>query len=257
MAKIDHPIPSHSCKASCFSSILLGITCIFFFCIFSALGTWQVYRLQWKQNLITHVNQRTHLPPVEAPPQEKWPHVTFEKDEYRPVTLKGQLLKDKSIFVIAVAQDTTGYWILSPLQTADKTFTFINRGFIPMNMRSQFEQQNLLQENDSPTTHTKQIEVTGLLRMSEGAGIFPRKNNPDRNLWYTRQLPAMAKKLNLSNTAPYFIDVTDKISPEENFPVVGLTVIRFYNNHLTYAITWFILAAGTLGATLLLIRHKK
>lgn len=31
------------------------------------LGTWQVYRLQWKRNLIKELEERTNGPPIEIP----------------------------------------------------------------------------------------------------------------------------------------------------------------------------------------------
>ncbi len=260
MSKIDYPMTEPQHKRIRFSSILFGILCVFFFLLFSALGVWQIQRLNWKKNLITSAHQRIHLLPIEAPPQNQWTHVTFEKDEYRPVTITGKLLKDKNIFVIAMAQDTSGYWVLTPLQTADNALTFVNRGFVPMDARHHFQRSEQSPTHSPPhhssVMNTEQITIIGLLRMSEKNGFFPRKNNPDRNLWYTRDLPAMAHKLGLSTVAPYFIDAKAKTATQENLPIAGLTVVHFRNNHLVYAITWFILAAGVLGASLFLLREK-
>ncbi|ATP13012.1 SURF1-like protein [Bartonella henselae] len=243
-----------------FSSLLFGILCTCFFLLFSALGVWQVQRLNWKTNLITNVNQRVHLPPIKAPPQDQWAYVTFERDEYRPVAITGKFLINKNILVTAVAQDTSGYWVLTPLQTADNSLTFVNRGFIPMDARHNFQNSEQSQRNaqihQDSATDTKQTTIIGLLRMSEKNGFFPRKNNPDENLWYTRDLPAMAQKLGLSSVAPYFIDAGKKTAPREKLPIAGLTVVHFRNNHLVYAITWFILAAGVLGASFFLLRQK-
>ena len=44
-----------------------------------------------------------------------------------------------------------------------------------------------------------------------------------------------------SPTAPYSI-AAEASAASPTVPVGGLTVIRFPNNHLAYAITWFILA---------------
>ncbi|WP_273759155.1 SURF1 family protein [Bartonella sp. ML70XJBT.G] len=247
-------------KSIRFSSLLLGILCMCFFLLFSALGVWQIQRLNWKTNLIMSANKRVHLPPIKAPPQNQWAETTFEKDEYRPVIITGKFLTDKNILVIAVAQNTTGYWVLTPLKTADNSVTFVNRGFIPMDARHDFQNSKTSQTNAPPHqdsgTETKQTTIVGLLRMSEKNGFFPRKNNPDKNLWYTRELPAMAEKLGLSTVAPYFIDAGKKTAPQGNLPVAGLTVVQFRNNHLVYAITWFILAAGVLGGSLFLLRQK-
>ncbi len=205
--------------------------CVCCFLLFSALGIWQIQRLNWKTNLITSANQRIHLPPITAPPQNQWAQITFEKDEYRPVTITGKFLANKNILVTAVAQDTSGYWVLTPLQTADNTLTFVNRGFIPMDSRPDFQNSKPLQTNAQPHQYeaidTKQTTIIGLLRMSEKNGFFPRKNNPDKNIWYTRDLPAMAEKLGLSTVAPYFIDVSKKQPREKLFPLLALRLCTF------------------------------
>lgn len=223
---------------------IFGFLCLFFFCTFCALGIWQVERLSWKTNLIQRANERVHLTPVEAPPKSEWKNVTYDQDEYRPVKLTGKYLNDKEILITAVANETTGYWVLTPLKANDGSVTFINRGFVPMDKHDNKTRQS--GNIDGETT------VVGLLRMSEGGGIYPRKNNPQENKWYTRQLPEMAKKLNLSEVAPYFIDA-DKTPNSGGLPIGGLTAVTFPNNHLSYAITWFILASGVLGASILLI----
>ncbi|ENN90085.1 SURF1 family protein [Bartonella bovis] len=252
MIKMNQSPTKSQSKNISFFSIVFGVLCIGFFLLFSALGIWQIQRLNWKTNLIASVNQRIHLPPIKAPSQNQWKQITFDKDEYRPVTLTGNLLTDKNIFVTALTQNTTGYWVLTPLQTADNTLTFINRGFIPMNARHHFEQEKTSPYPHS-STNTEKITITGFLRMSERDAIFPQKNNPNQNLWYTRQLSAMAQKLGLSNVAPYFIDATQKIATQGDLPIVGLTVVHFNNNHLSYALTWFILAAGVLSAFFFLL----
>lgn len=45
----------------------------------------------------------------------------------------------------------------------------------------------------------------------------------------------------MSSTAPYFIDAD--ATPGQPVPRGGMTVVRFPNNHLVYAFTWFGLAA--------------
>lgn len=227
---------------------IFGFLCLFFFCAFCSLGVWQVERLGWKENLIKNANERVHLAPVPAPAKSEWGTVTYDKDEYRPVTLTGHFLNDKEVLVTAVADETTGYWVLTPMETNDGAVTFINRGFIPMDNRNQ--QSRKAGNIEGETT------VTGLLRMSEGGGFFPRKNNPDSNIWYTRQLPAMAKKVGLTEVAPYFIDA-DKTKNIGGLPIGGLTVVSFPNNHLSYAITWFILAIGVFAASIFLIISER
>lgn len=242
-----------------FSSLLFGILCTCFFLLFSALGVWQVQRLNWKTNLITNVNQRVHLPPIKAPPQDQWAYVTFERDEYRPVAITGKFLINKNILVTAVAQDTSGYWVLTPLQTADNSLTFVNRGFIPMDARHNFQNSEQSQRNaqihQDSATDTKQTTIIGLLRMSEKNGFFHAKIILTKIYGIHVISPLWHKNLDY-HLLLLILLMPEKNSPREKLPIAGLTVVHFRNNHLVYAITWFILAAGVLGASFFLLRQK-
>lgn len=47
--------------------VILGMVAVVLFAGLCALGTWQVHRLAWKQNLIAQVEQRAHAPATPAP----------------------------------------------------------------------------------------------------------------------------------------------------------------------------------------------
>lgn len=234
------------------SIIALGILvslCGFFFLLFSFLGTWQVQRLGWKENLIARVNERIDHAPVPAPLKAQWPTMNVDNSDYTPVTIQGTFLNDKEVLITTLANDDSGYWLMVPLKTDDGSLIFINRGFIPMDRQSRGARRG--GEIDGPTT------VNGILRMSEGVGYWPRKNSPAENRWYYRNIPQMTEKLKLQgNVAPYFIDA-DKTPNFGGVPVGGLTVVSFTNNHLVYAITWYLLAAGMVAAFIFLLLSER
>jgi len=237
-------------KALSLSTVLFLVLCAFFFCVCTALGIWQLQRLQWKNALIERVETRLNLPPVPAPPQSQWGQVTLESHEYRPVTIKGHFAENKDILVSTVTDYGSGYWLLTPLQQADGSYIFINRGFVPMAWRNQASRPA------NQSTPGQEIKITGLVRMSEGAGFFPRRNDPKRDRWYSRQLEAFALARDLENVAPYFIDADASLN-QEGAPIGGLTIVTFRNTHLTYAITWFVIALGALAAFIFLVAHNK
>lgn len=96
--------------------------------------------------------------------------------------------------------------------------------------------------------------LTGLLRQSEPRGRVLRPNNPVANRWYSRDVVAIAKARALGVVAPFFIDADAAPNPG-GFPIGGLTVVTFRNAHLVYALTWFALAALSLGG-LVIIRKS-
>lgn len=209
------------------------------FAAFVALGIWQVYRLSWKLDLIARVDQRVHAAPVAAPVSAS------ADDEYRKVTASGIFLNDKETFVQAVTSLGAGFWVMTPLKRADGSILLINRGFVPA------ERRDWSQHSQPAAT----VSVTGLLRLTEPKGGFLRSNDPADDRWYSRDVAAILAARHLDPVVPYFIDA-DATPNSGGFPVGGLTVIAFSNNHLVYAITWFGLAAMTVvGGWMLFYRR--
>lgn len=233
--------------------IALLVSLAVFFVGFIALGTWQVNRLSWKESLIARVEQRISAAPVEAPVASEWAAVNAESHEYRHVRIAGTFLHERSTKVQATTALGSGYWLMTPMQTADSSIVLINRGFIP---QKDLDAQSL----SIPAGVTT---VTGLLRMSEPGGGYLRENNLAQNRWYSRDVQAIAQARGLASAAPYFIDAD--ASPESvydhdsgqraRYPVGGLTVVSFPNNHLVYALTWFALALMTAGAAAWVLRE--
>ena len=212
------------------------------------LGTWQVKRLHWKLDLIARVDARVHAPAVPAPGSAQWADVTAENSEYKHVQASGTLLNDKETQVYASTVLGPGYWVLTPLKQADGTVVVINRGFVPTEKRNPATRP-VGQISDETT-------VTGLLRINEPKGTLLRSNVPAEERWYSRDVTAIADVRSLQSVAPYFIDADDTKNPGD-LPVGGLTQIVFPNSHLVYAITWYGLAAMTLGLAVFLIYFER
>ncbi len=233
------------------------------------LGTWQLYRLQWKQSLIERVEQRVHANPVPAPGPGRWMQVTAESDEYRHVQLSGTFLYRFTTKVQALTELGSGYWLLTPLRDTDGNIVIINRGYV-----SGIDAEKIIQletGDNGPSGNNcegqemgkcSQVLVTGLLRMSEPGGGFLRENDPGAGRWYSRDVEAIAGTHGLSRVAPYFIDAdkatSSRLAPgTAPQPVGGLTVISFHNNHLIYALTWYALALMVAGGFLWVFREER
>jgi surfeit locus 1 family protein len=212
---------------------------------FFALGTWQVERRVWKLDLIERAETRAHAPAVAAPAQGEWPQISAAAHEYLHVTAEGKFLHDAVTFVEASTSFGTGYWALVPLQEKDGNLVLVNRGFVEK------------KESYKPEPDTA-IQLSGLLRLSEPGGRRLRKNQPENERWFSRDIGAIAKARNLpaEKLAPYFIDVDYDPAKGSTEPVGGLTIISFYNHHLVYALTWYTLALMVAGATAYLLREE-
>ncbi|MBC3936376.1 SURF1 family protein [Undibacterium rugosum] len=213
---------------------LLTIGALVVFLCLCALGSWQVYRLQWKLDLIARVEQRIHAQPEAAPARTDWSQVSVARDEYRHVKVSGVFLHAQSSMVQAVTELGSGYWLLTPLRQTDGSLVFINRGFLPSAERIK---QELARASSSET-----LTLTGLLRITEPGGGFLRHNDAAAGRWFSRDVAAMAAAHQLTDVAPYFVDADAASQTDAAAPVAGLTVVRFQNNHAVYALTWYALA---------------
>lgn len=247
-------------QRSPFAKAMLAFVGIALFLGFMALGTWQVQRRAWKLDLIERVEQRVHSAPVALPEPAQWPQINAASHEYLPVTAQGRWLDRQSVLAKALTEAGAGFWLMTPLQLSDGTQVLVNCGFTPEKLRSQWLKQIA---EAAPSAET--VTVIGLMRMSEPGGGFLRKNDPANAQWYSRDVAAIAQAQGLSRPAPYFIDQGVPASnpaharAEAGTEVLrpGMTVIRFPNSHLVYALTWYGLAAMVLGAAWLVRRHDK
>ncbi|MET0360418.1 MAG: SURF1 family protein [Sphingobium sp.] len=200
---------------------------------FAMLGVWQLERRVQKHALIAAVDARTRAAPMEAPGPRDWHGIDAESDAYRHIRATGRYRPNRRTLVRAVSDLGAGYWVIEPLDTG-RFALLINRGFIPQGRR----------DADLPTPQG-QVTVTGLLRVTEPGGAFLRANNPAADRWFSRDVGAIARARSLPDAAPYFLDA-DAAANGSGQPLGGLTVIRFADNHLVYALTWFGMAALSL-----------
>ncbi len=199
------------------------------------LGVWQLDRLRWKEGLIAEVTTRLTQPPYELPPAAQWPALDLDSWAYHPVSATGQFLGGQTVLVFTSLSDArgkysgAGYWVMTPLRTADGV-VFVNRGFVPQESAAAFA------EGGTVTGGT--VTVSGVALPAEAAGAFtPAADRVHRIDWVRDpvRLAAMA-----GITDPVFGMTLDLPAGDAGaLPQGGETTIDFPNNHLGYALTWF------------------
>ncbi len=215
--------------------------------LFAALGVWQLQRMAWKHDLVARVEARAHAAPAAPPPPAEWSAAAADPQlyEYRRVHLRGAFLHDRQTLVQASTALGAGFWVMTPLRMADGSHVLVNRGFVP--------------DRHTPVQRPAgEVALDGLVRLSEPGGGFLRDNDPAADRWHGRDVAAIAaaRGLPASAVAPYFVDA-DAALPAGQWPAGGLTVLRFPDNHLPYAVTWFILSAMAVGAGVLIVRPRR
>jgi len=222
---------------------LFIVLCASLAALFAGFGVWQIERWHWKTDLIAKVDARLAALPVPAPSFAAW----TPDGAYTRVRTSGVFLHDRETAVQAVTELGPGWWIVTPLKTSAGTI-LVNRGFVAGDRKLSASRD----EGQVPGS----VEVTGLLRASEPGGAFLRSNAPAQDRWYSRDVEAIAHARSLPPPiAPYFIDA-DATPNGGAAPIGGLTVVSFRNNHVVYAITWFVLCALCLTAIALIFRHR-
>lgn len=218
---------------------------------FVALGTWQVYRYHVRKDIAHALQTRVHAPPVAAPGPTEWPAAARDRLDYLHVTLHGRFVGGKQTLVHGSSAKGYGFWVMAPFKTARGFFVLVNRGYIPATLPGTPAFAHV-----SPPKGD--ITLTGLLRASEPGGGFMRPNQPQESLWYSRDVAAIATTYHLpvARVAPYFVDA-GATSNAPRWPVAGLTKVSIYNESMGYAITWYVLALGTLLAAGIVIRHER
>jgi surfeit locus 1 family protein len=224
--------------------------------VLAGLGVWQLQRLQWKEALIARVESRIHSAPVPAPGPDAWRPFDIERFDYQPVEATGLFLHDKEIHVFAAIADPkgpvggVGYRVMTPLQTEDGWYLIVNRGFVPEDHKDPASRS----EGQLPA----EVTVTGLVRRAEPAGAFTPGKDVARNIWFNRDPAEMAVAMGLppDRVAPYTVDAVFDPSLPGGLPQGGETIVNFPNSHLSYALTWFGLAAALLAVFALWARGR-
>ena len=95
----------------------------------------------------------------------------------------------------------------------------------------------------------------GLARLSRPDGTLLEQNDAEANRWFSADLQAMNSAVGLGARETFFVDA-ERTSAPGIWPQGGLTIVEFRNNHLSYALTWYAMAALFLVAMIYVIHSR-
>jgi surfeit locus 1 family protein len=200
----------------------LDIFFILFIFAVLLLGTWQVFRLNLKNNLISTLENNL-----------KKNSIIFNEGidkEYTKVLLKKKDLKSK-IFLYHLNKGEIGFKVIVPYQVNSSLVVLVDKGWIRKDKIDLIK--NTLLNDDVIEGYTKKIREKNL---------FTPNNNIKEDFLYSVQTDSLKKSLN-KNIYPLLIIQTSKTNKDI---VPNDYAIRLPNNHLQYAITWYGLALVTI-----------
>ena len=185
-----------------------------------SLGVWQTKRLAWKEGLLENISYNLSSQPSILPTELK-----KSEHNYKMVEVEGSF-EPRSIFILTPVKGSgAGFRVISPLKLKDGSKILIDRGVIKE------------QDTDRLETLRQKNLVIGYLFWPNETDYFTPDPNLERNIWFSRDLEKMASFL---ETQPILVVATEnRLDPSLKMqdPTIDIP-----NNHLQYAITWFMMA---------------
>jgi len=200
----------------------LDIFFIFFIFTVLSLGTWQVYRLYLKNNLISDLEKNLKTSSINF-------NVDIDK-EYTKILFKKKDLNTK-IFLYHLNKGEIGFKVIVPYEINSSLLVLVDKGWIRKDKINLIK--NTLFNDDIIEGYTKKIREKNL---------FTPNNNIKEDFLYSVEIDNLKKSLN-KNIYPLLIIQTSKTNKDI---IPNDYEVRLPNNHLQYAITWYGLALFTI-----------
>ena len=193
----------------------LSLFSLFLIFVLFCLGTWQIVRKREKEELIATLAESKITPAK---------HVNDVRDpkSFEAIYAEGHFLPGKIVFLQSKTyQGKSGVYILEVFQTHEGQNILVQRGWAKSEI------------TPIPLGH---IKIEGFARSPTPPTYFQPNNTSQTYFWI--DLQALSKDLNVS-LLPYYLVAKESFDPRI-LPTDPIPLPR--NNHLGYAITWYLLA---------------
>jgi len=187
-----------------------------------SLGSWQLYRLNWKLNLLSEIEKSLKNNPVEFS--------KVDKKNYLRIKTSGIIDFNKQIYLYNLNESgKPGFEVINPIIINNENY-LINRGWIPFDKKDKPE-VNLINEGN----------IIGTLKLQHKASTFKPDNDINKNYWFTLNREDIFKY-----TGKKFSDYIIYLNGDYKLPKPKVITANISNNHKKYAITWFSMAISIL-----------
>jgi surfeit locus 1 family protein len=217
--------------------------------ILLGLGTWQVQRLHWKNEIIAKLEEAYDQKPPPFLDAARLEGLSHEEHPFSFGEAEGHFLRDKAILLGPRTDDgRLGYHLIVPLETKENKTLLVNLGWVSDMWKDNTEGRLA----DLPLTPVK---ITGAVRKPDWT-TFTSKNSPSNDLWFRADIGEIAAAKELAAPYPFFLYAT------ETQPLVPDDIKRHAadwfprNKHLEYALFWYGLAVIMTGIYLVYVRKK-
>ena len=204
------------------NKLLFSVFVYFIILTLLSLGFWQIYRLNWKLELIEQIENSLKNDPVELS--------NVEKKNYLRIKTSGDIDFDKQIYLYNLNDaGKPGFEVVNPIKIGDDNY-LMNRGWIP------FEKKDLPEIN-----LVDQNKIVGTLMLQTKPSTFKPENDIEKNYWFTLNREDISKF-----TGRNFSEYVIYLNGDYKIPKPRVITAKISNNHKKYAITWFSMAISIL-----------
>ena len=207
-----------------------------------SLGVWQMERREWKRDILDRLTTNQAAAPM---PLDDLLRGDPLRHEYGRVKIAGSFVHDKEFHLAARSlKNKVGLQLVTPFKTDDGRILLFNRGWIPSEKKEPAKR--------AEGQGTGRVELTGIVRRNQERRQFAPENVPDKNVWFHVDVPLMRR---LAGAPPdlkldaFFLDADAAPNPG-GVPIGGPTRLDIPNDHLKYAITWFLMVLALAGVYL-------
>lgn len=201
--------------------------------ILVGLGVWQLQRMEWKNGILAQIDAKMVAAPVALPDT-----LSEDADKYLPVTVTGRLLGPEALVLTSMKDVGAGYRVIAAMDVAGSgRKIMVDLGFV----------SDGAQGFARPTAP---IAVTGNVHWPQEVDGFTPEPDLQRNIWFARDVERMSSVLGTEQVLVVARSLDPAIPAVTPMPLDTASVP---NDHLNYAITWFLLAFVWLGMTGLLV----
>lgn len=202
------------------------------------LGSWQLFRLNWKNDLMDNINNSIINPDLFSNDNKYNNLVSVKLD-------KNYTILDKPIFIESKTfKGKPGYHLILPLKYNNEIYSVINFGWFK---DKDFDQVKNIIKKYLAVNNAKVY----IREFNSDKPFFTPENNLLNNTWYSVNKNDFNQFYKYEFPSKYyFVLLDDRITKYSFNPLVFLR-----NNHLNYSITWFLLSLSSV-IMLLIIRKK-
>ena len=202
------------------------------------LGSWQLFRLNWKNDLMDNISNSIINPDLFSNDNKYNNLVSVKLD-------KNYTILDKPIFIESKTfKGKPGYHLILPLKYNNEMYSVINFGWFK---DKDFDQVKNIIKKYLAVNNAKVY----IREFNSDKPFFTPENNLLNNTWYSVNKNDFNQFYKYEFPSKYyFVLLDDRITKYSFNPLVFLR-----NNHLNYSITWFLLSLSSV-IMLLIIRKK-